>query len=67
MTDAAYRTFPYRFAHDGISSRYVYDRVPPGRFLDLQNLESRQEGTLSTRYELADLSTNRITKFPLRA
>jgi len=68
MTDQAYRTIPYKFRHDGISARYTYDRLPPGRYLNLENLESREEGTLSTRYGLAAITTDGVeANFPLGA
>lgn len=67
MSDAQYRTFSAKFVNGGLSCRYQYDHVPPGRYLNLQNLESRSEGTLSTRYGLAALSTDGISNIPLGA
>lgn len=68
MTDQAFRTFPQKMINGGLISRYAYDRLPPGRFLNLDNVESREEGTLSSRYGLAAISTNGTnTNYPLGA
>src|SRR5271155_2741360 len=68
MTDPAYRTMSYKFGNGGLSARFAYDRLPPGRYVNLENLESREEGTLSSRYGLAALSTNGSdTNYPLGA
>jgi len=58
MTDSAYKTFNYRLQNGGISCRYAYDRLPPGKYLSLQNVESREEGTLSSRYGITALSVS---------
>jgi hypothetical protein len=66
MTDQVYKTFSYRFQNGGLSARHVYDKIPPGRYLNLDNLESREEGVLSSRYGLAAISTNGSTaNYPL--
>ena len=57
MTDLGYRTIPYQFLNRGILARYQYDRMPPGTYRNLRNLESRAENAISTRYGLAVLST----------
>jgi hypothetical protein len=68
MSDTAYKTYPAKFLNGGLSARHTYDRLPPGRYLNLENLESREEGTLSTRYGLAAISTNGVdTNYPLGA
>ena len=68
MSDARYQTYSYKLANGGLSARYTYDRLPPGRYLNLDNLESREEGTLSSRYGLAAISTNGSnTNYPLGA
>lgn len=67
MTDAAYRTFSYSFKNGGLVCRDQYDRQRPGTYRNILNLESREEGSLSTRYGLAALSTDGATNFPLGA
>jgi len=50
MPDPQYQTIPYRFANRGLVARYVGDAPPEeGCYLDMLNLESRQEGSLTNR------------------
>lgn len=66
MSDPQYRTFSYRLAQPvGLVARDVYDKMRPGSYLNLDNLESRSENSLSSRYGLAALSTDGTTNDPL--
>ena len=53
MPDLAYVTSSYRLANAGLVARYVEDQPPENSYLDLTNLECRQEGALSTRYPIS--------------
>src|SRR6267378_7744979 len=62
MPDSSYKTFSYRFANRGLTARYVYDKLPPGTYRNLANLEAREENSLSSRYGWQGLSINAITQ-----
>lgn len=65
MSDTAYQTFNYRLANGGLVARDVYDRMRPGTYQNLNNIESRSENSLSSRYGIKALSTDGVNNFPL--
>lgn len=68
MADASYSTFSTKMANAGVVARYTYDALPPNTYLSLNNLESREEGALSSRFGLSALTTDGSTQnFPLGA
>src|SRR5208282_5960521 len=66
MADAGYTSYPYRLiSKGGLSARYVNDALPEGSYVDMTNIELREENALSTRYGLFPITTNLTTNFPL--
>jgi hypothetical protein len=66
MADSQYSTYPYRLiSKGGLSAKYVNDALPEGSYLNMLNLELREENAISTRYGLYPISTNGTTNFPL--
>lgn len=47
--EQAYKDFPYILNSKGIVARYAPDQCPPQTYLNLQNLEVRQENAISSR------------------
>jgi len=62
MTDPVYQTFSYPLANRGVVARYVADRLPPGTYLDMTNLESRFEEALSSRYVISIQTYDPVNK-----
>lgn len=67
MSDPAYQTKNYRFTNGGLVARYVSDKLPPGTYLNVENLESRRENSMSSRFGLQALTQNGTTNQPLGA
>lgn len=68
MADQNYSTSSFKLTNGGVIARYSYDALPPNTFLNLANVESREEGALSSRFGLSALSTDGATQnFPLGA
>src|SRR5208282_3489480 len=68
MADAGYTSYPYRLiSKGGLSARYVNDALPEGSYVNMTNIELREENALSTRYGLYPITTNGTTNFPLGA
>jgi hypothetical protein len=71
MADANYQTQSFRVAAgQGVFARQVYDAPQTGApwYWNADNLQSREEGALSSRFGLAALTTNGINQnFPLGA
>lgn len=66
MADATYQTTSFILQNKGIVARYVVDSPPPGTFLNLSNLEMRQENGISSRLGLNAITTNGLdTNYPL--
>lgn len=67
MADAQYKTYSYKLQNRGLVARYASDEFPPGTYRNLENLESRAEGSLATRYGLQALTQNGSVDQPLGA
>lgn len=68
MPDANYQTSSFKLANGGLVQRHVYDAMPPNTYWNMDNLESREEGALSSRFGLSALTTDGATQnFPLGA
>lgn len=65
MADAKYQTSSFRFANKGIVARYASDALPKGAYMNLDNMESRQENAIASRFGLFPLSTDGTTNLPL--
>lgn len=67
MADNQFKTFSYRLLNGGVVARHASDTLPPGTYRNLQNMESRAEGALATRYGLQALTQNGSANQPLGA
>ena len=65
MAEQTYRDYPQVFATKGVVARYAFDRFPEGTYLNLQNIEARQENALSSRLGRIPLTSDGTTNFPL--
>lgn len=65
MPDVLFRTYSFIEKDMGLVARYALDRTPESTYVNLQNLEARQENALSTRFGRVALTTNGTTNFPL--
>jgi len=67
MADYSYKTFSERAVNRGFIARYVNDALPEGSYLNLTNLESRQENSLASRLGVKALTTDLTNNVPLGA
>lgn len=65
MPDQAYKTFPYAMTSKGLVAKYARDRCPEQTFLNLDNLEERQSGALSSRLGRSAITTDGVNNTPL--
>lgn len=49
MADSAYKTFPATFQSKGITARYSDDTLPPGTYLNMDNIEELAENAVASR------------------
>jgi hypothetical protein len=61
MPEPQYQTFSYPFVNRGLVARYALDETPAGTWLNLQNMEARQENSLSSRHGLQLLTVGILT------
>jgi hypothetical protein len=65
MSDKAYTTFSYTFQNGGLIARDVFDKMRPGGYLNVDNLTSREENSLSTRYGCTTITAAGNVNSPL--
>jgi hypothetical protein len=65
MADPRFQTFSSSLQDAGLVARYANDRAPDKSFVNLRNLEARQENAISSRFGRKLLTTNLTNNFPL--
>ena len=63
--DSTYKDFPYIFTSKGLVARFPFDRCPESTYINLQNLEVRQENALSSRLGRAPVTYDGVSNYPL--
>ncbi len=67
MPDPRYQTFSFITGSRGLVARYAIDRAPEGTWLNLDNMELREEMALSSRFGLDIITTDGADNTPLGA
>jgi hypothetical protein len=65
MADQHYQDYPQILQSKGAVARYPFDRCPESTYLNLQNIEPRQEGALSSRLGHVVITNNNTSNQPL--
>lgn len=65
MSDTPYQTFPATFQSKGVVARYADDTLPPGTYLNMDNVEELTENAMVSRLGTIIINRNGTTVVPL--